>query len=153
MKKINIQDVIEAIELSNDQTSSYLDKSTGEIFTLTEDDFIEDEDDTLDDYPDWQRDSIEKAKQIMENESNFIGLPSNYDFHEYSVMENFIMHEVDQKIADELLLAIKRSGAFRWFKDAIHRLGVAEEWYKFKNEALEELAVFWCEENDIPYEK
>jgi len=35
--------------------------------------------------------------------------------------------------------------------NGIHRCGIAEEWYKFRDEALKKIAIKWCEENDIRY--
>jgi len=46
---------------------------------------------------------------------------------------------------------IKGSGAFRRFKNAIREMGVDEAWYQFKQNALEEIAIEWLEENQIPY--
>ena len=47
--------------------------------------------------------------------------------------------------------SIKGSGAFQRFKNKIHHYGIADEWYKYKDEALKELAIEWCEENEIEY--
>lgn len=43
-------------------------------------------------------------------------------------------------------------GAFRRFKDTVHRVGMAEKWYSFQYEAYKRMAIEWCEENRIEYE-
>jgi hypothetical protein len=46
---------------------------------------------------------------------------------------------------------IRGRGAFRRFKDQIQAYGMAEEWYRYRDTALREIAVAWCEEHGIPY--
>lgn len=36
-------------------------------------------------------------------------------------------------------------------KDRIRRYNIEDEWYKYKEERLKELAIRWCEENEIDY--
>jgi len=50
-----------------------------------------------------------------------------------------------------LLAAISGRGAFRRFKDVIHRHGVQEAWYAFRTTALEEDAAMWLEAHGIVY--
>ena len=66
-------------------------------------------------------------------------------------MERFCLSVEDQAISDELYYAIKGRGAFRRFKDRIHRYGLAEAWYQYLDEALEKIAKRWCEEHQIDY--
>ena len=37
------------------------------------------------------------------------------------------------------------------FKDAIIRFGIEENWYRFREEALKDIAIRWCERNDITF--
>jgi hypothetical protein len=57
----------------------------------------------------------------------------------------------DRELGDQLLSLLHGSGAFRRFKDAVHRHGLADAWYRFREEAIEEVARGWLEENDIPF--
>jgi hypothetical protein len=52
---------------------------------------------------------------------------------------------------DQLLNALHGSGAFRHFKDTAHRLGIIDQWYRFRNEALEEIAIDFLDANEIAY--
>ncbi|WP_425429451.1 hypothetical protein [Desulfoscipio geothermicus] len=47
--------------------------------------------------------------------------------------------------------SIKGSGAFRRFKDNIHRYQIAKNWYKYRDEAIKRIAIEWCEGNGIRY--
>ena len=42
------------------------------------------------------------------------------------------------------------AGAFRHFKSAVRRLRIEQEWFRFRESALEEIAKAWLEENGIP---
>ena len=53
---------------------------------------------------------------------------------------------------NELLhVALEGRGAFRRFKDTLHRVGLTNEWYAFKRKAYIEIAREWCVENEIEY--
>ncbi|MHC4632348.1 MAG: UPF0158 family protein, partial [Planctomycetota bacterium] len=46
----------------------------------------------------------------------------------------------------------KGRGAFRRFNDAIRDYGIADDWYKYRDDALKEIAIEWCEENGIEFD-
>ena len=55
-------------------------------------------------------------------------------------MERFCYAVDDEEMRDDLFNAIQGSGAFRRFKDSIHKHGVADDWYKHRDDALKEIA-------------
>ena len=149
---IRLDDVIEALESVGDKHAHYLDKRTGEIVLVTDEDMqAAEEDDLISEYPDWQRDSILKAREVLHDSEQFIPLPDQFEIHEYQIMENFCRDFKDQQVGQELLGLIKGSGAFRRFKNAINEIGVDKAWYAFKQRELEKIAIEWLEENEIPY--
>ena len=40
-------------------------------------------------------------------------------------------------------------GAFRHFKDRLHKLNLADAWYKFRDDRYRQIALDWCTENNI----
>ncbi|MEN6446654.1 MAG: UPF0158 family protein, partial [Syntrophaceae bacterium] len=42
-------------------------------------------------------------------------------------------------------------GAFRRFKDSIHRRGIEKDWYQYRDERLEEIIIDWLEAKEIPF--
>ena len=148
---VRLKDVSEAFELAHDQCSHYLDKRTGEIFLITtEERSAAEEDELVSDYPEWQQDSILKAREILESD-DFVELPGQFDIDEYSIMERFGQEYEDRRTSAELLRCIRGRGAFRRFKDTVYELGIQDEWYEFRRQAFEEIAVEWLETNQIPY--
>ena len=66
-------------------------------------------------------------------------------------MEQFSLSIEDQEISESLYNAIHGRGAFRFFKDSIHRFGIADQWYKYRDAALKRIAIDFCEANSIEY--
>jgi hypothetical protein len=71
--------------------------------------------------PQWQKDLLPKAREVLGSE-DFIPLPSRFEIHEWSIMERFARSLTDAAVRDELDAAVHGRGAFRRFKDAVHRL-------------------------------
>ncbi len=149
--KVNLADLAEEMQAQSEGWHPFLHKPTGELVGVT-DEMLSgaDEDASLDDYPEWEREGIELAKRINETDE-YIALPSKWDIHEYSMMEDFCLSIENEKMRDVFLQAIRGKGAFRRFRDLADRFGLIDDWYKFRDEAYEEFAKEWCEENDIPY--
>ena len=142
------------MNFQSEESSAYLHKKTGEIVNITEEEFQAAEDeDSLDDYPEWQIENIKTASDILDNEEDYISLPSKYDIHEYEIMEQYSLNIKNGEKATALINAMKGRGAFRRFKDVIHKFGLADEWHEYKDNVLNEMAIDWCEENNIPFEK
>jgi len=45
----------------------------------------------------------------------------------------------------------RAGGAFRYFKDTIHQLGLAKEWYAFRDECYREIARDFCLSHGIGF--
>ena len=48
--------------------------------------------------------------------------------------------------------AVHGSKAFRHFRSAIERLGLLDAWHRYREEAIQQIARDWLEENKIAYE-
>jgi len=151
-KPVSLQSVIDGMEMQFAESTSYLNKKTGEVISVTDEELrAAENEDPLDNFPEWQQEAIQVAQDVFENFDNYIELPSQYDIHEYAIMERFCLSIEYERISEELLSAIRGSGAFRRFKDAIHRLKVAEAWYRFRDQAYRQIAIDWCEQHGIEY--
>ena len=56
-------------------------------------------------------------------------------------------------MSDTLYSLIKGGGAFRRFKDAVHEYDIADDWYKYRSDALKEIAIEWCREKGIEFDE
>lgn len=149
---VKLNDVVEALNSAMEEHSYYLDKRTGEIILLTSEELqAAEEDELISEYPDWQKESILKAREVFNEPEHFAQLPDQFDIHEYQIMEEFCLAFEDRRVGQELLRLIKGSGVFRRFKNAIHELGVENAWSEFKRSEFEKIAIEWLEENRISY--
>jgi hypothetical protein len=150
---VSLRDVIEEMDLMTDETTAYINPKTGELITLTHEELALAEDpEEAEDAPQWQKDLLPKAREVLASE-DFIPLPGKFEIHEWSIMERFAGSLADAAVSDELYAAIHGRGAFRRFKDAVQRLGIADDWYRFREAALEETAVEFLETHGIPYHR
>jgi Uncharacterised protein family (UPF0158) len=150
---VSLRDVLDEMELSSDEATGYINRKTGEIITLTDEVVALAEDpDAATDAPQWQKDLLPKAREVLASE-DFIPLPSKFEIHEWAIMERFAQSLTDAAVSDELDAALHGRGAFRRFKDAVQRLGIADEWYRFRDAALEEIAVEFLETHGIAYNR
>lgn len=155
MNPAKLSELIESLEFHSDEHSAWVDLETGRVVRLAHSllEAVEDDGpDVLEDFPDWEAEEIALARAVVRDSGErFVGGPDRFDFHEYRQMERFIGTLENDKTTEELWRAIKGRGAFRHFKDAAHRLGVLEQWYQFRGDALREFVRSWAETNQIPF--
>lgn len=137
--KVKLQDVIDGIDMVSEDSTCYLDTETGELIYISE--FADN---------DYDDDILEL---IDEGSDRFLSLPSQWDRNDYSTMERFIESLPPGKEQNLLAISINGSGAFRRFKYTASELGLLDDWYRFLNNAHRELAIEWCEDNEIEYEE
>ena len=137
--KVKLQDVIDGIDMVSEDSTCYLDRETGEVLFISE---IADND--------YDDDILEL---LEEGSDRFIKFPSQWDRNDYQTMVDFIESLPQRKEQNLLAISINGSGAFRRFKYTASELGLLDDWYRFLNNAHRELAIEWCEDNEIEYEE
>jgi hypothetical protein len=149
--RVKLSDLIEGMDFQSDERFSYLNTITGEVVSITDEELrAAEEDAPLEDFPEWQHDAIRIAGDIIETE-HYLPLPDRFEINEYQIMERFCLSVDDEDIRDELCDAIRGRGAFRRFKDRMQLYGMVEEWHRYRDVALREVAMAWCEAHGIPY--
>ncbi|MEG3068307.1 MAG: hypothetical protein RQM95_08855 [Syntrophaceticus schinkii] len=118
MKPVKLQDIIDEMEVQMDEYHTYLNTETGEIIAFSSEELgiaeESEEDDDFSNYPEWQRDSINDALDVLINwdSDKYIELPDKWDINEYSIMEAFCGSVRNDRIINLLFSAIKGRGAF-----------------------------------------
>ena len=149
--KAKLRDLIDGLDLQDSESMSYVNSRTGQIVTLSEEDMrYSDDDYPLDDMPEWMQDTASLVKDVLES-GDYLELPSQWDIDEYRIMEDFCQTQTSGDTQRKLLMAIEGKGAFRRFKDRAFDFGVIDQWYRYKERRLGEVAIEWCEEHDIEY--
>lgn len=144
--KVDLQDVIEAIEFENEYLSHYYNKNTGVII------YKEDKDaeplnnldlNTTENFEDWQKELLMELKDLEEHPENYIELPSHHELHEGRMMKKFIDEHSIKCDADE--------NNIEALKKAIEAKALLSEWYDFREDLERQIAIDWCERNNIEY--
>ena len=152
MKPVSLKSVVNEMDVISDDVTAYINKKTGELCAVSEEEasIIEtgNEDDEF--IPEWQKEILPKVREVLESD-DFVALPDQFEIHEYSIMERYCLSLSDEGLQDELFRAIRGSGAFRRFKDAIHRKEIQDDWYRFRNEAFKSLATDFLESEGIAF--
>ncbi|MCL6589399.1 MAG: UPF0158 family protein [Firmicutes bacterium] len=151
--KVKLSLLLEHLDLPSDEFRSFLDRSTGEVVMVSNDELSRAEEIGKDDDSEWPgAESFQDALAIIKDEEDqYVELPDQYEIDEYGIMEDFCFEISELKIRDPLLQAIKGKGAFRRFKDKVRNFGIEGQWRAFREQKLKEIAIEWCEDHQIPF--
>jgi hypothetical protein len=144
--RVSLVEVIDALEFVADEMSSFVGRRTGQVVTLSHEEMRLAEEDSIEDLPDWQEKQLRLARDVLES-TDWLELPSRFDVNEWEIMSRFGQSLPMPAQREEILDAIRGSGAFRQFKNAVRRLRLDEAWFAFRGSAFEEIARSWLSEN------
>lgn len=133
--KVKLSKVVDAMNSTNNEIEYYYNPDKEEIFMSNIGDFNNLDEDELDEL-------FEKS----------IILPTRYDIHEYDIMVRFVETITDTRLQNQLYISLNGKGAFRRFKDTCINFNIIDDWYKFRDEKYKEIAISWCQKNNIEFE-
>lgn len=150
--KAKLSDLMDALEFDSPDYTTRYDREAGRLVMVEEsllESVEEGDEETLVDMP---KEEVEIARAIVtDTGERFIDPPDKFEFHEYRQMERFIGSLDNADAAEQLWRAIKGKGAFRYFKDTLHRLGLQDQWYRYREEAMKEFVIGWAKGNQVAY--
>ena len=148
--RVALDQIVEGMQLQSDDMVAYLNTKTCQVVLVGDDELaaaeVEDESSGL---SDWEAEAIGIARAVLQGQ-DYVALPDRFEIDEYRMMERFASG-ADEAVRERLLGAIGGSGAFRYFKDTVQELGLAQGWYSFRDRAYEQIAADWCRDNEIEY--
>jgi hypothetical protein len=106
---VSLREVVDALDIATDEMSSYVNRSTGQVLTISHEELQLAEEDTDPDMPDWQRDVVAEARKVLESK-DWLELPSKFDINEWEIMDRFgrsLSKAVSQVMVDKVT-AIRR---------------------------------------------
>lgn len=150
---VSLQAVVDEIDGLSDDHVAYLNLQTGELVTLSAEEISAVEEDiVIADVPEWQQALIAKARDVLAS-NDYLQLPTRRDIHEYAIIERFCSAIVDGHLRTMLFDQIQGAGAFRRFKQTINHYGIAEDWYQYRANSLEAIAIKWLDAYGILYQR
>ncbi|MBS3957500.1 MAG: hypothetical protein KGZ40_08250 [Clostridiales bacterium] len=147
---VSLRAVVEELDALTDESTAYLNRATGELCSLRDDEVSAAEDGDPDVIPDWLEGGLHRIREILESEE-WLALPTRFDIHEWAIMDRFARSVEDTDLQDELADSLRGRGAFRFFKDVVHRRGIQQAWYRYRVEALARIAIEWLDESGVAY--
>ena len=89
------------------------------------------------------------SDEIEAHFDQYLSLPSKYDINDYHIMEAFIWQLPDGKQQAQLARSISGRRAFRYFRDRLADFDMTDQWYRFRDAAYRDIAIEWCQDNQI----
>lgn len=124
----------------------YLDKKTGEVIPISEEAFrYAEEEGPREDLPDWEKEEVKLAKEILFEESDrYEHIPERPSYEGYNLMVEFAEMVEDESLKEKLTIALDGKGAFRRFKNVLGDYpDYKGKWFKFKQERLNKEVIEW----------
>lgn len=151
--KVKLSELLDLLESDSGECVSWIDLQTGQGVALDRDLWHaaeQGDEEALSSVPDWQKPDAELARLIAADDgSRFTWGPKAFDFHEHRHMERFALSQGTEPIQDQLWQALKGKGAFRRFKDTAARLGLLDQWFTYRNEAMKKFIRAWATRHGI----
>ena len=148
---VSLLDFFDTLEELTTESRGYLNKVTGELLTVANEDMsVVEDDEDWSEYPEWQQEIFEKAKEVYESDE-YMEILRKHEINDYGIMEDFSLSYPNERISSFLNRSIRGSGAFRRFRETLDHFDIEEEWYAFRNEAYKQIAIRWLEANDFAY--
>ncbi len=150
---ISLSQVVAGLEMVSTECTSYLNRLTGEVISCSDDELDAAEDESMEDdaeRPDWEQGLIEQARAVIASD-DWVALPDSFEIHEHRIMEDFAESQ-SGSLRDELLRALRGAGTFRRFKNELERLGIRDEWFRYRRQAFGGIARDWLEANELPFD-
>ncbi len=135
--KIDVEELIMALESHDDGGAFFLDLRTGEVLMVIQDEGVSEGNDEL----------REQINADLDRYRRIDPLPSSVG---YKVMADFVETVLDSEAARRLADALQKRHPFRRFKDALYDYPeLREEWFRFHKQQLTQLAGEWLEDEGI----
>lgn len=148
---VSLHEVVEELDVPVSECSTYLNRKTGVVVVVTEEDsMLLGEDVDEDELSEWQVERLSELREVTTSE-DYVLFSLQDDFDEYRLMERFIAALEDREVAAKLQRSIQGRGAFRYFKDTAREHGLLDDWFDHRQQALEELVAEWLEDNGIEF--
>ncbi|MBR2745133.1 MAG: hypothetical protein IKD99_00230 [Erysipelotrichaceae bacterium] len=132
--------IVQGLEASSEPFRQYLDIEEMKIVSLPQNH-------PQDDSSPEELEMSEQIKQLYKK--RYFPLPDPSEIDDYRIMRNFVYSLNEGDVKDELESALHGKGAFRRFKSAVHYTGMNNTWYSFRDTVYREIAVKWCQQNNL----
>ena len=144
---------MDGIDMVDGPIEIFVDLETGEIVEV-----LKEQLESIEEFDEEEMEELLKDEEMklvydvfLHYGARYLSLPDKYEIDEYGMMSDFCESLGDNELSEAMCQAIRGRGAFGRFKDGIHEYRIADDWYRFREEAFREFAINWCTNNDLSY--
>ena len=152
---VSVTAIVREIDGLRDETTLYVNRRTGEVRVMEHVYLPDEDDDEFDEFlegePGWEADAKAEGCAMVSN-PDWIALFERYDISDRDIMIRFARNARPAASRD-LLDALHQRGAYRRFREEIHRRGLQKEWDAFREERLADSVRFELREKGIPFRR
>ena len=152
--KVNISDVIECIEFETENLNHYYNKNTGIIIykeSSETSNYSAADYNRINEFEEWERELIESLYDLENNPDNYIKLPGEDEISELNMMINFCNSFNDFSIDDIVNKNTDDIKKIQKIKKLIEEKNMLNDWYDFREQTEKQIAIDWCNKNNIEY--
>jgi len=149
MRKMNLEDIVNELELISDDGNSFFDKSTGKLFHISTRDleYAESGKEINPFLYKWQIEKINNFRKMLKS-NRYIQLPTKKEINEHGLMINFLRNNPNQNLNKEMANLEQHNNVNYWqLRNVILQYNIGDEWYKYKREAFKKISIDWCKKN------
>ncbi len=151
-KQVEVAEIAEAMEIERIVNEFYLDCDTGEVVIVPEEIHYDILSDTVDPdaMSDWERELLPVVRAVEGDSDRYAWIPTIEAREMYELMQRFTSEREDEELQRLLAVALDGKGAFGRFRRVLAEYPEErEEWFRKKDEVLEEMARQWLSSLDV----
>lgn len=136
---VSLSSIVAEIDMIGNEGTLYVNTKTGEVFARTE--FGEDagfDDEMID---------------ALEDDPSWVAVFSSHDINDFETMRRYANRIAGPAASKELSEAMRGRGAYRRFRDVIHRRGLQKEWDDYREKRRADTVRFALQHRGIPFRK
>jgi hypothetical protein len=146
-----LPNVVRAMDLLTPDPRSYLNRRTGELFSVTEVELAAARGQPCDFEADEQE--VVKLREVLKSE-DWLELPVRYTSQELEMMERFALTVAKGHARGELLRSARGPDPLLVYGETLDRRGLSEKYFdQFREQELSRLAEAWLQAHGIAYRK
>ncbi len=151
---VSVSRIVVEIDLLSEGTALFLNRETGEVTVQAEDELFDDEQLNEDEEEgDEGDDGAEAESRAEDDDRTWICLLLSHDMDDFGTMRRFAVRVAGPAARKDLSEALSGRGAYRRFRETIHRRGLTGEWEAYLVEKRADHIRFILEQKGIAFRR
>jgi hypothetical protein len=148
---VSLSDLIDELDTANEEFPTFLNLQTGKIVAVTSEALaVPQGTRSPDTVLEWEQEMVDLALEIVDK-NTYLKLPSPSQINEADIIKNFSQNYPDPQLSSALLATSQSGSPLQRFKTTLQQHNIEQEWYAYKTNALEQIALEWLKANKLSY--